>query len=271
MQVSHSPRVSVLMPAYRPDLRYLREAIESIRAQTFADWELVVVEDGGPSGATELVRALGDVRIHHQVRASKTNLADALNDGLALCRAPLVARMDSDDIAAPDRLARQIEFLDANPSVAVVGSGMAVIDGAGRPLGHRRLPTSHGEVTAALRRYNCVAHPAVMFRKDVVTGAGGYRRGLAEDYDLWCRLVGRGARIENLPDTLLTYRFHEEALKFTTVRAAIRATIDTKLRYFSGHLTVRDRMRIAGERMLLLVPPRLVVFLFRLMTYRGTP
>ena len=271
MHVSHTPRVSVLMPAYRPDLRYLREAIESIRAQTLTDWELVLVEDGGPSGVAELMGALGDPRLRHHPRASRTTLADALNDGLALCRAPLVARMDSDDIAAPERLARQVAFLEANPAVAVVGSGMAVIDGAGRPLGHRRLPTSRGEVAAALRRYNCVAHPAVMFRKDVVTGAGGYGSGLAEDYELWCRLVSQGKSIENLPDTLLTYRFHEQALKFNTVRDAIRATIGVKLRHFSADLTFRDRVRIAGERMLLLVPPRLVVALFRLVTYRGAP
>lgn len=270
MPVSLSPRVSVLMPVYRPDLRYLGEAIDSIRAQTFSDWELVIVEDGGPSGATELIRQLGDVRIHHHQRAARATLADALNDGLALCQASLVARMDSDDVARDARLERQIEFLDANPAIAVVGSTLAVIDASGRAIGRRRLPTAHRDVASTLRRYNCVAHPAVMYRKEAVTAAGGYRPGLAEDYDLWCRLVSRGERIENLPEALLAYRFHEEALKFNTVRDAIRATIDTKLRHFSAALTLRDRLRIAGERMLLLLPPRLVVSLFRVVAYRGT-
>lgn len=269
MPVIESPRVSVLMPVYRPDLGYLREAIESIRAQTFAGWELLVVEDGGPSGVAALIRELGDPRIHHHERAARTSLADALNDGLSLCRAPLVARMDSDDVATAARLERQIGFLDANAEIAVVGSTITVIDASGRVIGHRRLPTSYPQIASTLRRYNCVAHPAVMFRRDVVTAAGGYRAGLAEDYDLWCRLVSRGARIENLPDALLTYRFHEEALKFNTVRDAIRATIDTKLRHFSNVLTLRDRLRIAGERMLLLFPPRFIVSLFRVVAYRG--
>ena len=271
MQVTGEPRISVLMPVYRPDLRYLRAAIDSIRAQTFTDWELLVVEDGGPSDTGAVIASLGDARIHHYARSGKTTLADALNDGLSRCRALLIARMDGDDVAAPDRLARQFSFLEEHPAVAVVGSALAVIDSEGRLVGHRRLPAGAGEVAAALRRYNCVAHPAVMFRRDVVRRAGGYRQQLAEDYDLWCRLVTHGERIENLPAELLMYRFHEDALKFSTVRDAIRATINTKLAHFAGSLTLRDRLRILAERILLLLPSRLVVHLFRLIEYRGRP
>jgi glycosyltransferase involved in cell wall biosynthesis len=269
MQVTGEPRISVLMPVYRPDVRYLRAAIESIRSQTFTDWELLVVEDGGPSDIAAVIDSHGDARIRHYARPSKTTLADALNDGLSRCRASLVARMDGDDVAAPDRLARQFSYLEDHPGVAVVGSGLTVIDGESRLVGHRRLPLAAGEVAAALRRYNCVAHPAVMFRRDVVREAGGYREQLAEDYDLWCRLVTQGERVENLPDELLMYRFHEDALKFNTVRDAIRATINTKLAHFAGALTLRDRLRILAERILLLLPPRLVVHLFRLIEYRG--
>lgn len=269
MQVSHQPRISVLMPVYRADLRYLRGAIESIRSQTFADWEMIIVEDGGPSEAGQFIASLRDERIHHYARAGKTSLADALNDGLSRCSAAFVARMDGDDVAARDRLERQLAFLEEHPAVAVVGSALTIIDSEGRPIGHRRLPSAHEEVAAALRRYNCVAHPAVMFRRDPVIAAGAYQPQLAEDYDLWCRMVRRGERIENLTIELLSYRFHEDALKFNTVRDAIRATIDTKLRHFGNQLTLRDRARIFAERLLLLLPARVVVHLFRLIEYRG--
>ncbi|MGZ8867730.1 MAG: glycosyltransferase, partial [Thermoanaerobaculia bacterium] len=244
-------------------------AVDSIRSQTFADWEMIIVEDGGPSEVGQLIASFRDDRIHHYARAGKTTLADALNDGLSRCSAAFVARMDSDDVAARERLERQLAFLEEHPTVAVIGSALAIIDAEGRPIGHRRLPSAHEEVAAALRRYNCVAHPAVMFRIDLVIAAGAYQPQLAEDYDLWCRMVRRGDRIENLPIELLSYRFHEDALKFNTVRDAIRATIDTKLRHFADQMTLVDRARIFAERLLLLLPPRVVVHLFRLIEYRG--
>lgn len=263
-----TPRVSVLVPVWRPDLRFLREAIESVRAQTLADWELLLVEDPPASDAAALVASFADPRIRHVVRESRSALPDALNEGLRLCRAPYVARLDGDDVCMPERLAIQAAHLDANPRTAVVGSRTTIIDGDGNVIGVRKDPTGADDVAAAMRRYNCIAHPSVMFRRDVVLDAGGYAKTSPEDYDLWCRLMVAGHRLENRPEELLRYRFHEGASKFEAVHDVVRVTIAVKKKYFAGRFTLRDRLRILGEQLLLLVPPRVILWLFRAVTYR---
>lgn len=263
-----TPRVSVLMPLFAPNERHLREAIESVFAQTLGEWELVLVEDPPASIARAVAESYGDSRIRHHLREARSSLADALNEGLAICRAPLVARFDGDDICERERLEAQAAFLDAHPDIVAVGSSLAVIDDDGRIIGHRRLPNASADVARALRRFNCVAHPAVTFRREAIVAAGGYPSGWTpEDYDLWCRLVAKGERIENLPGYLVRYRYHPAASKFSGVHDVIRRTIATKLRHFRGKLTLGDRMRIAAERALLLLPPRLILWLFRRVTY----
>lgn len=262
-------RVSVLMPLFKPDPAYLARAADSVRAQSFGDWELIAIEDPPASHAGEFLRSIADPRIRHHLRATKRTLGDALNDGLSLCSAPLVARLDSDDVAVPDRLAKQSAYLDAHPETVALGSSLTIIDASDRVVGHRRMPVSASDVASAMRRYNAVAHPSVMFRRQIIIDNGAYDPSAkTEDYDLWCRLVKAGHRIENLPDELVRYRFHEGALKFDAVHDVIRATIATKERYFNDDFTLRDRLRIAGEKLLLHVPPRLILTLFRLAEYK---
>lgn len=262
-----TPRVSVLMPVFKPHARYLREAVDSVRAQTLGDWELVVVEDP-PATAGALLNSYGDTRIRHHVRGVRASLADALNDGLSLCRAEYVARLDGDDICAPDRLEKQLAYLESHPATAVVGSSQTIIDEEGRVIGRRRSPLTANDVARAMRRYNCIAHPAVMFRRDAILAAGGYMSGVKpEDYDLWCRLLKRGDGIENLPEDLLRYRYHAGALKFDAVHDVIRLTVATKERYFGDEFTIGDRLRIVAEKALLLLPASLVLRLFRILTY----
>ncbi len=263
-----TPAVSVLVPVFRPDLGFLAEAIDSVIAQTMQDWELILVEDPSETSLESLMARFADSRIRLHRRNAQRSLAAALNDGIELCAAPIVARLDADDVCSPERLELQFAYLEAHPDVAVVGSSISIINERGEGIGHRSLPASPDAVAEALRRYNCVAHPTVMFRKAVVTGCGGYDAAAAiEDYDLWCRLSVAGIGIANLQDELLRYRFHAGALKFESVHDVIRETIRTKRRYFEGALTVRDRLRIAGEQSLLLLPPRVVLRLFRLLEY----
>lgn len=260
-------QVSVLLPVYRPDPEYFRAALDSVVAQTFGDWDMVVIEEPPASGAKEIVEAVGDPRIRHHLRGQRTHLCDSLNEGLSLCRGGLIARMDADDLMEPDRLTRQHGYLSAHPDVAVVGSAITVIDETGGVIGRRVMPTGPEAVSAAMRRYNAVTHPSAMFRREAVDRVGGYRPVRAEDYDLWCRLIKGGYRIANLPDELLRYRYHLKSVKTTTVHEMIRESIATKLRHFEHELGPRDRLRLATERALLLLPPRVVLRLFRLMVY----
>lgn len=265
--MSVSPRVSVLLPAYNADARFFRAAVASIVAQTFGDWELIVIEEPPAGCVREVLAHFEDPRILHVVRTERTHLADSLNEGLGLCRGELIARMDADDVMDPDRLRRQVVFLDGHPEVTVAGSAIVVINENDEVIGRRAMPADADAVAAAMRRYNAVTHPAVMFRRAAIAAAGGYARVRAEDYDLWCRLIVQGARIANLPEPLLRYRYHQKSVKFGTVHEMIRETIATKVRHFSGRLTTADRLRILAERALLVLPPRLVLWLFRRLAY----
>jgi len=263
-------RVSVLMPLFEPDRVFLARAVDSIRAQSLTDWELIAIEDPPASDAGVLLRATGDSRIHHVLRTAKATLGDALNDGLSRCSAALVARIDADDVAVPERLAKQVAYLDDHPDTVVLGSALTVIDASDKVIGHRRMPVSASDVTATMRRHNAVAHPSVMFRKQIIIDMGGYdATAKTEDYDLWCRVLKAGHRIENLRDELLRYRFHSGALKFDAVHDVIRASIATKERYFENDFTLRDRIRMAAERSLLHVPPKFILKMFRFAEYRS--
>lgn len=260
-----TPRVSVLLPVFRPDLDLLRQAIGSVVDQTLREWELVIVEDTSEVSLPQF----NDPRIRIVRRAVRTSLASALNEGLSVCAAPLVARLDGDDICEPSRLALQVAALELHPEVAVVGSALTVIDETGRTVGHRRYPMEPADVARSMRRYNSVAHPSVTYRRDIILRAGGYRDVRVEDYDLWCRLIVSGAAVMNVPEALLRYRFHRGALKRQNVREVIAETIAIKQRYFHAQFTMGDRARVAAERLLLRLPPALVVRLFSMIEYRS--
>jgi glycosyltransferase involved in cell wall biosynthesis len=184
--------------------RFLREAVDSILGQTLTDLELVIVDDGSAETTKSLLRALAtsDERIRVLERAHE-GLAAALNAGLEEAHAGYVARMDADDVSSPDRLARQLELLDANPAAALVAGGVALVDEAGRQLDIVLPPQ-----TFDLLNGNTISHPTVVFRTDAVRDAGGYRLDQAEDYDLWLRLEERHS-LASFREPVLRYRLHE--------------------------------------------------------------
>ena len=258
-------RVSALLPVYRaaPDL--LRQAINSIMSQTIDDWELIVVEDPSESSASDVLVEFSDPRIRYLANPQRTSFAAQLNRGLAEAKADRVARMDADDICEPHRLEIQLAFLIANPTVDVLGSQLAVIDARGRPLGFRRYPESHAEIVSAMRRFCPLAHPAVIYRRQVVVDAGGYDESVdatVTDYDLWNRLARSGVRFANCPEALLSYRVHSDGMKTAKLRTMLRATLELKRRHQPGRRDFRSRLRMLAERVLLLLPPSLVLRVF---------
>lgn len=207
--MASSPLVSVIMPVYNGE-RYLPQAIESILCQTLRDFELLILNDGSTDGTAPLIERYARVdsrlRVYHQ---ENRGLIAALNRLLALSQGPYVARMDADDISLPHRLEAQLNFLEANPSVALVGGAIELIDSLDVPSHIVRFPTSAHAIRRTLLHHSCFAHPAVMMRKDAVQAVGGYRKcfAAAEDYDLWLRLAER-FQLANLQDPVLQYRVH---------------------------------------------------------------
>ncbi|WP_426958167.1 glycosyltransferase family 2 protein [Muricoccus radiodurans] len=204
-----TPHVTVLMPV-RDGAAHVAQAVRSILGQSWRDLELLVVDDGSrdatPRILSELAAADSRMRV---LPGPARGIAPALNRGLSEARGSVLARMDADDVAHPDRLARQVAALDAAPEVVVVGSAWRVIGPDGAPRRTVHPPTDPGAIRAALATHNPIAHPAATMRLDAVRTLGGYRPAflLAEDFDLWLRLSERHA-LMNLPDALLDYREH---------------------------------------------------------------
>ena len=265
------PCVSVIMPVLGPEPDYFAQAVASVLKQSLTDLELIVIEDPSPSEAAAVLERFADPRIRHIRNSCRTSFCDQLNQGLAESQGQFIARMDADDICEPDRLEKQVARLRSDPKLTVVGSQIAVINSTGELIGYRSYPAEHEAIVAAMERYSPLAHPAVTFRKEAIVAVGGYRSvpfGGTEDYDLWCRLADHGCRFANLPQPLLRYRIHPQAMKSARLRQLLRGTLAIKEQYWRGRMSWWSQMRMWGERMLLWLPPRLVLTLFLQTHYR---
>lgn len=207
------PPVSVVMPVYNAE-RYVEEAVRSILWQTFADFELVAIDDGSTDSSGEILERLAcyDPRIR-VIRQENSGIATARNRASEVARGELLAIMDADDICLPERLGRQVSCMTARPHLALIGAGYEEIDSSGDPTGWRMVPPARDEeIKNGLTRGCPIAQPTVMMRRDAFFAVGGYRAGFsqAEDYDLWLRLAER-YRLANLPEPLVRYRVHADS------------------------------------------------------------
>jgi glycosyltransferase involved in cell wall biosynthesis len=210
-----NPTVSVLMAVYNGQ-RYLRDAVNSVIAQTFKDFEFIIIDDGSTDRSPELLAsyAKAEPRIRLITRPNK-GLTKSLNEGLHLARGEFIARMDADDISLPERFERQVMYLRDHPEVALVGSRVEFIDPDGFPINLKPgMTLTHEEIDSALLRKGWpLVHPAVMMRRDAVLAVGGYGEQYLtnQDHDLFLRLAER-YRLANLSDVLLQYRQHFESI-----------------------------------------------------------
>jgi len=199
--------LTVLLPV-RDGEATLDAAISSIRRQSFRDFELLVLDDGSRDASPDIAarHAAEDPRVRLLANPA-SGIVAALNFGIESAQAPLVARMDADDIALPERFERQLARLAAEPELLVLGTATIRIDAQGRRLSVATPPVDPAELARVLERVNAIAHPTVVMRKAALQAVGSYRRAYlrAEDYDLWLRLAERG-KLSNLAEPLLEYR-----------------------------------------------------------------
>ena len=208
------PRVSVLLPVFNAE-RYVGDAVRSILAQTFTDFELIVIDDGSSDASPRILAniARGDARVRLRVRPNRGNIA-TLNESIDMAQGEYFARMDHDDIAFPQRFARQVEFLDAHPEVVAAGSRALFIDDEGLPLMEVMHHYSHEQIERALMTPELgIIHPSVMMRAWACRAIGGYRAEYlhAEDLDFFLRMSEVG-RLENIAEPLLQYRTHASSV-----------------------------------------------------------
>jgi len=213
----NSPAISVLMSVYNGQ-QFVAEAIESILAQTFGDFEFLIIDDGSKDESTAIVRRyeLKDKRIKFVSRANK-GLTKTLNEMFAMSRGEFIARMDCDDVALPERFALQVQALRDDPSLACVGGNFQLIDGDGRLLTTLRPPPDDATIQKqALAGHGAICHPAAMIRREALLRINGYDEEfkIAQDLDLWLRL-GEVGKLANVPSTVLKFRLHEGSVSET--------------------------------------------------------
>jgi glycosyltransferase involved in cell wall biosynthesis len=266
-----TPAVSVVMPVYRPDPAYFAAAIDSVLAQTFSDWEMIIVEDPSDRPGHAVVEERRDSRIRYLLNSQRTGLARQHNRAVAEARADLIARFDADDICEPSRLAEQVSFLERHPDIDVVACQLTIIDAEGLSIGLRRYPQKHDAIVRAMHRYNPISGSNAMFRRRIAVQAGGWRETSnrpAQDYEWYSRLAARGCRFAVLPDFLVRYRRHGEQIKHRELRGTILTTLEVKRRYWLSSMDPIGLLLFAGEAVLLVMPAPLVQWLLRAIRYR---
>ncbi len=222
----NTPLVSVIMPAYNVS-GYIQEAINSVIAQTFSNWELIIIDDGSTDSTAKIIAENGtrEQRIKcfflQNVKQSK-----ARNVAISKARGKYIAILDSDDITFPERFTKQVAFLEANPEVALCGSWFRIMGSDGII----KVPENHDVIKLELLKRNCIAHSSVMMRKEVLdTLPFVYDESKlpVEDYELYVRLALKG-KLHNLQEVLLDYRQHTNQVSFKRAEEQKQRVIEIK-------------------------------------------
>jgi glycosyltransferase involved in cell wall biosynthesis len=208
--VNENPKVTVLLSVYN-DEKYIPEAIDSILGQTFKDFELLIVDDCSTDGTVDILKSYKDPRIRLVINQENIDITRSLNRGLKLARGTYIARHDSDDVSTPERLEKQFYFLENNNDYAAIGSRTEFVDEEGRNIGYWKQESSAEEIFYALSYRCCLTSSSMMFKKDIVTGLGGYDESSshAEDYELFYR-ISRRYKIYVIPLYLVKYRIRPD-------------------------------------------------------------
>jgi glycosyltransferase involved in cell wall biosynthesis len=236
-----APPLSVVMSVYN-DERYVALAIDSILSQSFGDFEFLIIDDRSTDRSAEVIhdKAAADKRIRILDSPAKGRVP-ALNRLFDEVHASRTALMDSDDVCRPERFARQIAFLDANPDHGAVSCECDIIDANGLPLSRPKIvrPQSHQGILANLEDGPLLNHNAVMLATAAVRQVGGYRAIYrhAEDYDLWLRL-SQVTRLANLPDCLVSYRVYDQQV---STRHVVEQTRNAAIAWMA------HQRRLAGD------------------------
>jgi len=239
------PAVSVILPAYNCE-KFIGKAIESVLHQTFTDFELIIINDGSTDTTESVIQRFDDQRIIHLKNSANQGLIYTLNKAIAGANGKYIARMDADDICLQERLGKQKTFLDQNKDIAVVASTIEFINEREEKTGLWELDRqtiSAGQIRSAILKQNCIAHPTVMIRSEIIKQLKykEYQKNI-EDYDLWLRLLNRGYKIAKLDEPLLLYRIHDKSITSVHLKRSnpffkhfvMKIKVLTHLNHFSG-------------------------------------
>lgn len=224
---NQSPLISVILPVHNA-AKYLTEALESLRYQTYPHFEVIAIDDGSTDGSYKILKNYASLDSRFRIFKNKTNLkiAHTLNFGLTKAKGRFLARMDADDISLPARFHKQIKFLQKHPGVVVVGGQCLTMDKNSRLTGKKLFPITHIAIHELMYTANPLQHPSVMINRSLLPKTFiWYNPHLtpAEDLDLYFRL-GKFGLYANLKTTILMYRQHQNSETFRNPKYTFKIT-----------------------------------------------
>ncbi len=267
-----NPRISIILPTYN-GARFLPRAIASVQAQDFADWELLVVDDGSTDTTLTVAEAhaAADPRIRVLPNGTNQGIQKSLNKGLREARGEYVARIDDDDTwVSPSKLSRQVAFLGVHPTCVLIGTGIVVSDEDGNETMRYFSPVTDVEIRARMLFKNCFVHSSIMMRRDVAIRLGGYEEGLAvrhvEDYALWLTM-GTAGTMHNLRSYDTGFTARAGGLSGTNKRAQLRRALSLITRYrcaYPGYYVAYGMVmvKICAYSLFMMLPARIQNILF---------
>ena len=239
------------MPVYNGD-QYLGLSISSILAQSFSDFELLIINDGSVDNTANILTSHRDERIRVINNPLNLGLSASLNKGLAAARGEFIARMDADDIAAPNRLVKQISCLESHPGVGIIGSSATIIDNYGKTISKIQMPASDVEIRWLSLFRSPFLHPSVMMRRELFwTNELRYGEGststAVEDYELWVNLLKK-SKGANIQEPLLHYRVHPASISSTNKvlqeKNHIAISLDALKNEFASELPTEEELTL---------------------------
>jgi len=203
----NKPRITALMTVFNGE-KYIREAIESFLNQTYKDFEFLIIDDASVDSSRDIILSFKDPRIRLIANEKNIGFVSSLNKGLQLAKGEYIARIDADDISMPERLEKQLIFMENHPEVGLLGCWVENIDEFGNIIDNWHRPHENGHLRwCLLTGTNCIAHSSTFYRKKIALQLGGYREMRAEDYDLWSRMSFQ-TKIYQIPEFLIRLRKH---------------------------------------------------------------
>lgn len=238
--------IDVIMPVYNAEA-FLAKAIDSILQQTYTDFKLIIVDDHSTDRSSEIIKSFNDSKILYRRHSENKGVVAAMNTGLSLVEAPYVCVMHADDISLPERLAEQKKWMDQHTDTAVLAGYLIFIDENDKETGVwnlDRVINTRGAIKRKMVKENCIAHPTVMMRTDVIKkygyDPGQQLKGYAvEDYPLWLNLLADGYHIDKLQKPVLLYRTHSQSATTSFLRKKNPFLVN----YFTKLTYIRERKK----------------------------
>ncbi|STO54143.1 glycosyl transferase [Canicola haemoglobinophilus] len=222
--MNNRPLISVIIPCYNAE-KFVEKSVRSIMEQTYNNLEIILINDCSTDNTEFILQqlALEDKRIVYIKNDHNLKLPKTLNKGIALAQGEYIARMDADDIAVPERLETQMNFMLNNPEIDLVGTNLKHLDEHDNFTGYASAqPTEHKDIVKQLAWKCTIVHPSILAKKSLFTELNGFDESIvyAEDYELWIRAYLAGKKFANLAEPLLHYRIHQKQMTSNTFNSS---------------------------------------------------